>query len=328
MNRFVRSIRALAALLPLCLFCALPARGAEGTAAIDFSPLSAEVGTGETVTLSVTVKECSLPVAGAGLTLEVADAYRFSSAQAGSGIRPSEFSYSYSGSQLILLYIDDDVGDTPAGAGAELAQITLTAAAESADAPLRCTKTDVAAAVGDDYTALDTAVSFGALRAVGEPVAAATPEPHYVEESQPPQALPDGADLGGDAAGGNAAAGDTAGNDAGNDAGGTVPPATPATTTTFTTDAQGNRIAVITPVITPAPAGSEAAGDSEEPDEIRPTEDANRTADDAGGDADADAAQQPVAPQNRSLPVWAGILLLCLLALAIGWGIAKSRKGR
>ncbi len=177
------------AFLALGVWSALPAAAANGTAQLLFQPQQTEVQTGQTVTLSVTVEQCTLPLAGARLTMTFADGYQFDSVQAGSGIAESELSYSYLGDRMVLLYLDDGNGAAPIPAGTEWAQVTVKALKESSGPPLLCAEKETVGAQGNDVLQLDTEVIVGSVTVTGTAVVEPTPVPHYSEAGAEKQEL-------------------------------------------------------------------------------------------------------------------------------------------
>lgn len=183
-------LRVTAVFLLLIVLAASFAVFAEGGSmtSLTLQPRQAQLETGQLLDMVLAVEQTDLPVVGCALHLTLTDSYQFDSIKAGSDIEKSELSYSYDGSEIILLYMDDDLGGSPAGAGAQIAVISLAAVAACETAPLSCTLADVAGGDLDETVQMEADVSVGTAVVTGQQTARPAPPPHYVEaggEEQP-----------------------------------------------------------------------------------------------------------------------------------------------
>lgn len=158
---------------------------------LTLQPQQDTVETGRTVELTLTVEQTDQPLVGCMLQFTAADGYQFDSLRAGPDIQASELSYSFDGEIIVLLYIDNDLGNSPAGEGSRLAVISLTAVEETEAAPLVCTATDVVGGNLQQTTHMDVTVSAGMVKVTGPAVQLPAPTPHYAEEGGEPQPMPE-----------------------------------------------------------------------------------------------------------------------------------------
>lgn len=178
----------------LVLVCSAADAFADGdTASLTLRPQQPQTETGQKITMQLTVEQCSHPLIGCLLYLELAEGYQLDAIRSGADIETSELSYSCDGAQLILMYLDNEVGSSPAPSGAVLAEIVLAAAKPGEGAPLRCTETDVVGGSTGGNVQLETSVSVGSVQVTGQPVDQPVQQPFYVEaggDKQPLQEQP------------------------------------------------------------------------------------------------------------------------------------------
>lgn len=296
MKKFTAALAAWA--LACCMALAVQAAGL--STAFTVTPEQKEAATGSVVTLDITNTQSDLDVAAAMFTFTIPDGFVFEDVEKGSGVKGSELSYSYSGNELILLYLDSDGGGSPLQPGGELAKIKVRAASAGTTAPIVCTETDVSAVdAAGEVQSLDASVTVENVQVMGEPVALPTAAPSAMEQGEQKTALLQ------DAASGAENSAEALQNQTAEKPEET---AEPQPTPTYITDAEGNRVE-----IQPAPTA--------EPNDI--TDKVLSAQPATSSDADAPAAQTEKQPFNPTVPI--AVAVVVVLAAA-GFWFMKRRK--
>ena len=185
---FVCAVIALAA-----LWCGIGASAAESTAQFSATgPLKVATGEGFDVVISCITTDT--PTAGVLFTLEIPENYVLQDVKPGEGIERSEFSYSSSGSELILMYLDDQGGEGGLQGGEELAVITLAAREADEGAPLVCMEVDASAVtVGGDVISQAGTLEVAKVSVEGSAVSLPEAPPSAMEEGEQKDDLLQGA---------------------------------------------------------------------------------------------------------------------------------------
>lgn len=190
MKRVFRVIVVSLLLIALASGFAVFAEGGTITS-LTLQPKQTQLKTGQVLEMLLIVEQTDLPVVGCALQFTLMDGYQFDSLQAGPDIEASELSYSFDGSSIVLLYMDDDLGSSPAGAGAQLAVISLAAVSACETEPLSCTMADVVGGDFNETVQMEADIAVGTAIVTGQEVARPTPLPHYVEAGGEEQPMPE-----------------------------------------------------------------------------------------------------------------------------------------
>lgn len=122
----MKRILAAAALSAALLWGGLTAAAAPPSTRFTVTPDRATAQTGESITYTVAYTEGDMDVAGAMFTFTLPDGCTFASAAAGSGRSGNEISYSITGNELRLMFLDNGAGNTPVHVGEEISRFVLT----------------------------------------------------------------------------------------------------------------------------------------------------------------------------------------------------------
>lgn len=173
----------LVSVIALSVMC-LCAFAEESSAVLRLKSSETKVKTGDTVKLTVIVEQTDQPLLGVLLDLEMAEGFQFSDVVPGKDIETNELSYHFTGSELIVVYMDNDVGGSAARQGAELMEIRLTAVSPVSGQPLNCLQTDVVGGTRTTDIQMAASLEMDSVTAKGEEVVTEAPQPIFVEEGK------------------------------------------------------------------------------------------------------------------------------------------------
>ena len=156
--------------------------------------VSGEVNTGEPFSVSILCADTDDPTAGVLFTFVIPDGYAMQSAGPGEGIERAEFSYSYSGSELIVMYLDSEGGESSLRGGEEIAVITLMAGKAGSGNPLECKEIDASAVTEEgEVIAQSGTMEIQSVTVTGDEVELPVMPPSVMEEGEQKNELLQGA---------------------------------------------------------------------------------------------------------------------------------------
>ena len=141
--------------------------------------------TGEAFDVSIVCENADDPTAGVLFVLQIPDGYSLQSIRQGAGIDLTELSYNHSGRELVLMYLDDDAGESGLTGGEEIAVLTMLAGEAGSGAPLVCSETDASAVTAaGDVIAQTATLDIAAVTVTGETIELPEPQPGIMEAGE------------------------------------------------------------------------------------------------------------------------------------------------
>lgn len=183
-TNMMKKFLAAGAAAALCsLYMAFGACAADSAAQYTLAADQTQITTGQTVELSLQCTSADAPTTALVAEFTIPDGYTLNSVKRGSGVESHELSYSYTRTELTILYLDNDGGETPLNPGEEVATVKLTAAKPGSGQPLVCTSTDASFVTADGAVASQSIdLNIDTVTVTGEAVAVPTTAPEVSVE--------------------------------------------------------------------------------------------------------------------------------------------------